>query len=157
LDLGSGASRFWLLGPSVRWPILSGGRIRANIHVQEARTEQALVQYEKAVLMAVEEVENALASQTREQRRIESLRASVAANRRALDLATDRYTGGLENFLSVLDAQRSMYIAQDALARSETDAIVSLIAIYKALGGGWMSDAPAPANGATSSHQGDRR
>jgi outer membrane protein TolC len=121
----------------VRLPILSGGRIRANIQVQDARQEQAARQYEKAVLTAVEDVENALSSYTRELRRIEALRAAVAANRRALDLATERYTGGLENFLSVLDAQRAVYAAEDGVAQSETNAMVSLIAVYKALGGGW--------------------
>jgi NodT family efflux transporter outer membrane factor (OMF) lipoprotein len=136
-DLGSAGSQFWFLVAGVRFPILSGGRIRANIQVQDARQEQALRQYEKAVLTAVEEVENALSSQAREQRRQEALRASVAANRRALDLATERYTGGLENFLSVLDAQRAVYAGEDGLAKSETNAMVSLIAVYKALGGGW--------------------
>jgi outer membrane protein, multidrug efflux system len=91
-------------------------------------------------LRAVEEVENALSARTREQQRQERLRAAVAANRRALDLATERYTGGLENFLSVLDAQRAVYSAEDSLAESETHAMVSLIAVYKALGGGWTPD-----------------
>ena len=137
LDLGSTGSQFWFLVAGVRLPILSGGRIRANIQVHDARQEEAVRQYEKAVLIAVEEVENALSSQTREQRRLEALRASVAANRRALDLATERYTGGLENFLSVLDAQRAVYGAEDGVAQSETNGMVSLIALYKALGGGW--------------------
>jgi len=142
-DLGASGSQFWFLVAGVRLPILSGGRIRANIQVQDARQEQTVRQYEKAVLTAVEEVENALSARIREQRRLEALRASVAANRRALDLATDRYTGGLENFLSVLDAQRALYDAEDGLAQSETSAMVSLIAVYKALGGGWALD-PAP-------------
>ena len=139
-DLGSSGSQFWFLVGGVRLPILSGGRIRANIQVQDARQEQALRQYEKAVLTAVEEVENALSAQAREQRRLATLRASVAANRRALDLATERYTGGLENFLSVLDAQRAVYATEDAEAQSETTAMVNLIAVYKALGGGWTPD-----------------
>jgi len=139
-DLGSTGSQFWFLVGGVRLPILSGGRIRANIRVQDARQEQTLRQYQKAVLTAVEEVENALSALTREQRRLDTLRAAVAANRRALDLATERYTGGLENFLSVLDAQRAVYGAEDELAQSETRAIVSLIAVYKALGGGWSPD-----------------
>lgn len=139
-DLRSGSSQFWFLGPGVRWPILSGGRIRANIRVQDARQEQAVRTYEKTMLTAVEEVEDALVSQTRESRRVDVLRASVAANRRALDLATERYTSGLENFLSVLDAQRELYAAEDGLAQSETTAMVSIIAVYKALGGGWTID-----------------
>jgi len=139
-DVGSTGSQFWFLVGGVRLPILSGGRIRANIQVQDARQEQALRQYEKTVLTSVEEVENALSAHMREQRRLEALRASVAANRRALDLATERYTGGLENFLSVLDAQRAVYWTEDAQAQSETNAMVNLIAVYKALGGGWTPD-----------------
>jgi outer membrane protein, multidrug efflux system len=136
-DLGSGASQFWSVIPAVRWPIFSGGRIRASIRVQGARQEQALLQYEKSILTALEEVENALAAHSRERARQESLRAAVEANRRALDLATERYTGGLESFLSVLDAQRSVYAAEDELVQSERNAAVSLVAVYKSLGGGW--------------------
>jgi multidrug efflux system outer membrane protein len=142
-DLGFGSSQFWGIGPSVRWPIFAGGRIRANIRVQEARQEQALRQYERATLVAVEEVENALSAQLRERRRQADLGASVDANRRAVDLATERYTGGIESFLSVLDAQRSLYAAQDLLVQSESIAAVRLIALYKALGGGWEEDAAA--------------
>ncbi len=131
------SSQFWSAGIGFRWPILVGGRIRANIRVQEARQEQALLQYQKAILLSLEETENALSAHTRELRRRESLRASVAANRRALGLATERYTSGLENFLSVLDAQRSVYAAEDQLVQSERNAAVTLIAVYKALGGGW--------------------
>jgi NodT family efflux transporter outer membrane factor (OMF) lipoprotein len=136
-DLGAGISQFWSIVPRVTWPIFSGGRIRANIRVQDARQEQALREYEKAVLTALEEVENSLSAHSRELRRQESLRSSVAANQRALDLATDRYTSGLESFLSVLDAQRSVYAAEDQLVQSERNAVVSLIAVYKSLGGGW--------------------
>ncbi len=139
-DLGSGGSQFWRFIPGVRWPILSGGRIRANVRVQSARQEQALRQYEKAVLTALEEVENAVSSHVRERRRQESLRAAVAANRRALDLATDRYTGGVESFLSVLDAQRSVYAAEDQLVQRERNVAVTLVAVHKSLGGGWSAD-----------------
>ena len=76
----------------------------------------------------------------RRARRQESLHESVAANRRAFDLATDRYTGGLESFLSVRDLQRALYAAEDALARGERNVVVDLIAVYKSLGGGWALD-----------------
>jgi outer membrane protein TolC len=69
--------------------------------------------------------------------RQESLRTSVAANRRAFELATERYASGLESYLAVLDAQRSVYAAEDQLVQSERNAAVTLIAVYKALGGGW--------------------
>jgi outer membrane protein, multidrug efflux system len=142
-DLAAGSSQFWSIKPAVRWPIFAGGRIRANIHVQEARQEQALQLYEKAMLVAVEEVENALSAHMRERRRQADLGSAVAANRRSLELATERYTGGIESFLSVLDAQRSLYAAQDLLAQSESSAAVRLIALYKALGGGWEEDEDA--------------
>jgi outer membrane protein, multidrug efflux system len=131
------SSQFWSAGAAFQWPILAGGKIRANIRVQEARQEQALLQYQKAILTALEEVENALTAHGRELRRRESLRASVAANRRALELATDRYTSGLEDFLGVLDAQRSAYAAEDQLVQGERNVAVALFAVYKALGGGW--------------------
>jgi NodT family efflux transporter outer membrane factor (OMF) lipoprotein len=138
-DIGelNASNQFWSAGLGFQWPIFAGGRIRANIRVHEARQEQALLQYEKAILIALEEVENALSAHGRELRRQESLRASVAANRRALELATERYTSGLENYLAVLDAQRSVYSAEDQLVQSERNAAVTLIAVYKALGGGW--------------------
>jgi NodT family efflux transporter outer membrane factor (OMF) lipoprotein len=139
-DLGAGRSQFWGLLPGVRWPFFSGGRIRANIRLQGARQEQALHRYERAVLLALEEVENALTGSARERRREERLRDAVRANRTALALATERYTSGLENFLSVLDAQRSSYAAEDQLVQSERDVAISLVAVYKALGGGWSDE-----------------
>jgi NodT family efflux transporter outer membrane factor (OMF) lipoprotein len=142
-DLKDGAARFWSVIPGVRWPIFSGGRIRANIEVQNARQEQALLRYEKQILTALEEVENALSAHTRERSREASLKAAVDSTRRALALATDRYTSGLENFLSVLDAERSVYAAEDQLVRSEKNTAVTLIAVYKALGGGWSPEGPS--------------
>ncbi len=108
-DLGSFTSQFWTLIPGVRWPILSGGRIRANIRVQDARQEQAARTYEQAVLLALRDVADALVAHDRERDRQESLRTSADANRRALAVSIERYTSGLESFLSVLDAQRSVY------------------------------------------------
>jgi outer membrane protein TolC len=132
-------TRPWVLFV-VRWPVLSGGRIRANIRVQNARQQQASEQYEKAILVALQEVADALLAHARERDRQESLRAAVAANRRALDVSLARYTSGVESFLSVLDAQRSLYASDDALVQSERNLAVSLIAIYKSLGGGWSQE-----------------
>jgi NodT family efflux transporter outer membrane factor (OMF) lipoprotein len=143
-DLGSGASEFWRVIPGLRWPIFSGGRIRANVRVQEARQEQALHAYQRTLLGALEEVENALVAHARERIRQESLRAAVAANRVALELATQRYTGGLESFLSVLDAQRSVYVAEDRLVQGDRDVATHLVAVYMSLGGGWWVEPPAP-------------
>jgi multidrug efflux system outer membrane protein len=139
-DLPALRSQFWSFIPGVRWPILSGGRIRANIRVQGARQEQALKRYEKAILTALQDVADALLSHNRERDRQESLRAAIAANRRALDVSLERYTSGVENFLSVLDAQRSVYLTDDALVQSQRNLAVSLIGVYKSLGGGWSRE-----------------
>jgi NodT family efflux transporter outer membrane factor (OMF) lipoprotein len=137
-------SRFWSIGPAVRWPVFDAGRIRANIAVQNARTEQALVQYESAVLISFEEVENALVNHAREQVRRRSLTQAVAANQRAYDLAFQLYTRGLSDFLAVLDSQRALYLSQDQLVQSDRTVAANLIALYKALGGGWELLAPEP-------------
>jgi NodT family efflux transporter outer membrane factor (OMF) lipoprotein len=130
-DFGKGAAAFWNVVPAVRWPIFAGGRIRANIEVRDARQEQALLQYEKQILTALEEVETALSAHTRERSREASLRAAVDSTRRALALATDRYTSGLENFLSVLDAERSVYAAEDQLAQAKAKEELALLELQR--------------------------
>jgi outer membrane protein TolC len=96
------------------------------------------------VLQALEEVENAFTAYAREQERRRLLVEAVQADREALELATQRYTGGLTDFLNVILAQRAFYTSQDALAQSETAVVVYLVALYKALGGGWEVYAPSP-------------
>jgi multidrug efflux system outer membrane protein len=136
-DWLSGGSRFWSIGPTVRWPIFDAGRIRANIEVRNAQQEQALRQYEKTILAALEDVENSLVNYSREQARHRSLTDAVAANRRAVAMANDLYTNGLVSFLNVLEAQRSLYASENDLAQSEAAMASNLVALYKALGGGW--------------------
>jgi len=136
-DWFSAPSRFWSIGPTIRWPVFDAGRIRANIEVRTARQEQALTQYEKTVLTAFEDVENALVSYAKEQTRYRSLMSAVAANRRALALADELYKNGLVDFLNVLDSQRALYLAESDLAESEAAMATNLVALYKALGGGW--------------------
>ena len=139
-ELGDGTSTQWGIAPGVRWPLLQGGRIRANIRVETARQEQAHEEYAKAILIALEETLNALEAHHRERERYESLGSEVVAQRRALDLSLERYTAGLETFLSVLDAQRSLYAADEALVESRRELASSMIAIYKSLGGGWSAN-----------------
>jgi multidrug efflux system outer membrane protein len=137
--LFSAPSRFWNIGPTIRWPIFDAGRIRANIEVRSARQEQALTQYEQTVLTALEDVENALVSYGKEQVRYRSLIDAVAASQRALSLADELYKNGLLDFLNVLDAQRAVYLAENDLAQSEATMATNLVALYKALGGGWQN------------------
>jgi len=136
-DWFTSGSRVWSIGPTVSWSILDGGKIRANIEVRKAQTDQKLVTYEQAVLTALEDVENALVSYAREQARHQLLVETVSANRQSLELANERYVKGLENFLTVLDAQRSLLTAEDELTESEATMATNLVALYKALGGGW--------------------
>jgi NodT family efflux transporter outer membrane factor (OMF) lipoprotein len=131
------ASRFWSVGPTMQWEIFKAGSIRANVRVQNARQEQALDSYEQTVLTALEDAENALTAYAREQVRRESLAQSVQANQQALELSTQLYTSGLADFLRVLDSERSLYEAQDALVQSDQAVSVDLVQLYKALGGGW--------------------
>jgi NodT family efflux transporter outer membrane factor (OMF) lipoprotein len=134
--LGSDSS-FAAIGPNVVWPIFAAGRIRANVEVQDARTEQALARYEQALLRALEQVENALVSHAREQLRRRELEDAVDANREAVELARRLYANGLGGFLDVLDAERSLLLSESRLVESETAVSTSLVTLYVALGGGW--------------------
>jgi NodT family efflux transporter outer membrane factor (OMF) lipoprotein len=131
------AQRFWNVGPSVGWQVFDTGRTRAAIEQQAALQEQTLLAYERTLLTALQEVENALIASSKEQERRESLIAAVAANRKAVGLAKTLYTEGQTDFLSVLDAQRSLYITEEALTLSTSAVATDLVALYKALGGGW--------------------
>ena len=138
-DLFNWHSRAWSLGPSIRWPIFAGGRLQAQVAVEDARTAAALAEYEKTVLVALEDVENALVGYLREGQRRKSLETAVTADRKSVELAEDLYRKGLTSFIDVLDAQRALYIAQSELARSQAQVTLDLVALYKALGGGWES------------------
>jgi NodT family efflux transporter outer membrane factor (OMF) lipoprotein len=130
-------SRFWSVGPAVQWRIFDAGRIRANVKVQTARQEQVLASYENTALCAFEEVENALTAYAKEQIRRQQLAAAVKSSEESLRLANQLYANGLSNFINVLDAERSLYQAQDALVQSDKTVTTNIIALYKSLGGGW--------------------
>jgi NodT family efflux transporter outer membrane factor (OMF) lipoprotein len=136
-DWFTAGSRFWSAGPTVQWKIFDAGRIRANIRVQDARQEQVLANYEKVVLTSFEEVENALTAYAKEQTRRQALADAEKSSQESLHLANQLYTEGLVNFINVLDAERSLFQTQDALAQSDLAVTKNLIALYKSLGGGW--------------------
>jgi outer membrane protein, multidrug efflux system len=139
-DFFFGTSRMWQVGPTMTWPIFEGGRIRAYIEVRNAQEEQALLTYRKTVLIALAEVEDALVAYDKGRTRHQALAASAEDYKRSQLLALDRYEEGYATYLDVLEAQRSLYAAQDSLAQSDQQIIDDLIAIYKALGGGWQTD-----------------
>ena len=138
-DFFTAGSRFWSVGPKITWPVFSAGKIRQNIRVQNSRQEQASLAYENAVLLALEETQNALVAFGEQQERHNALVEAETANARSFQLAKDRYGGGLVTFLDVLVAERSLLVAQDAAAQSERQLSQNLIRVFKALGGGWKA------------------
>jgi outer membrane protein TolC len=131
-------------GPGVTWPIFQGGAIASNVRLQEALRDQAFITYQQTVLAAFQDVENALIAFAKEQEHHKSLTDAVVANRKAVDLSLQLFTEGQTDFLNVATAQRLLYAAEDALVQSEGNISTDLIALYKALGGGWESVPPEP-------------
>jgi multidrug efflux system outer membrane protein len=135
--LFKGGADTYSFGPSITWATLDLGHVLARIKAANARADAQLATYEKTVLTALEETENALVDFGHEQVRRDYLRASERSATQAMALARQRYDGGVDDFLPVLDAQRTQLSIQAQLAQSETRTATSLVAIYKALGGGW--------------------
>jgi NodT family efflux transporter outer membrane factor (OMF) lipoprotein len=138
-DITLGFGNFFGVGPSVSLPLFTAGRIRSQVRVQDARLQQTVIAYRATVLSALEETENALVNYAQEQEQREHLQTAVESNLEAVRLSSDLYKAGLTDFLSVLDAQRELYANEDLLAQSRTAQTLDLIALYKALGGGWQS------------------
>jgi NodT family efflux transporter outer membrane factor (OMF) lipoprotein len=130
-------SFIWSAGPLAEWPLLDFGALDAQIQIQKLRTHEALVNYKQTILSAVEETDDAIASFSAEQERLQNLGDALAASERAVDLAQARYNRGIIDFLNVADAERQLYTLQDEYALSKEAVIVQFIAIYKSLGGGW--------------------
>ena len=139
--LALGLGNAFSFGPSISVPLFTAGRIRSNVAIQEARVKEAEAVYRSTVLIAMEETENALVSYSNEQERRDRLQRVIQADRTALELAQVQYRAGIADFLTVLDAERTLSQNEDELAQSRTSVVISLISLYKALGGGWP-DAP---------------
>lgn len=137
------SNKGYSFSPGLRWSLFDGNRIRNNIKVQKARTQQALVSYENAVLKAVEEVENALVAYAQDILTRNSLQQSVGAAEKSVRLVQTAYTAGLTDFQNVLDMQRTLFTQQDRLVVSEGQVILDLVSVYKALGGGWAAETDA--------------
>ena len=133
----SSDSRYWSFGPNFRWNIFDGGATQAAIEVQDAQVEEARVNYEKRVLRAFEEVENAIKSYKEEKQRNASLNVSVSAAKKVNKITLARYTSGLIDFQEVQDAERVIFFQEDDLAKSNGNLVQFIIQLYKAMGGGW--------------------
>jgi len=142
--LGNSGSYTWSILPGVSWPVFDFGRIRSNIAVENAREQQAAIFYEQTVLTSLREVADSMIAFSQEQTRHQNLEGAVEANRKAVKLANDLYKQGLTDFLSVLQAQRDLFVSEAALVQSDSLVTSNLVALYKALGGGWEIESKAP-------------
>jgi outer membrane protein, multidrug efflux system len=137
-QIGSSAAAAWSLGPSITWPALDLRSVRARIRGANADAEGALANYEQHVLLALEESENAFSDYNKRQERLISLIKQSESSRKAADLASIQYREGTADFLVLLDAERERLAAEDLQALGEIDTYRGIVAIYKALGGGWQ-------------------
>lgn len=138
-DLGSlfaGGNGTWSFAPQIRLPFLDGGRARANVRVADASAQLALAQYDKAVQTAFREVADALAERAQWAERLQAQSALVAATHKAFDLSEARFKAGVDNYLTVLDAQRNLYAAQQTQITLQLAEQVNRVTLYKVLGGG---------------------
>ena len=136
-DFANLSSRTYGIGPSITIPIFEGGRLKRTLELRQAQQQEAAVTYQRTVLGAFHDVDNALIAYRAEQQRRDRLVAQVQQARRALGLAQARFRQGLSDFLEVLTAQRTVLTAEQQEADSTTTVATNLVALYKALGGGW--------------------
>ena len=141
-DVGSlfhGDSAAWAVSPSVTWPAFDFGGARARLRAQKAKGAESLAAYHQTVLRAIEDLNDAVVAYGQRQAQVARLAEQVDAARKAADLARIRYREGSVDFLRVLDADGSRLEAEDALTQAQTASNTDVVAIYKALGGGWSS------------------
>jgi outer membrane protein TolC len=142
--VGNIHNQAYSFGPGLRWNLFDGNRIRNTIKIEEAVTQELLAAWENTVLLAVEDVENAMVSYEQLQLQRQAMTRAVEATRRSVELVETQYKSGLTDFQNVLDTQRSLRTQQDFLAASEGAQLQSLVRIYKSFGGGWQMAAMVP-------------
>jgi len=143
--LFDGGNGTWSFAPQIRLPIFDAGRNNANLRVAEVARDTALAQYEKSIQTAFREVSDALADRATLGERLAAQRSLLDATQRALDLSDARYRLGADSFLTVLDAQRSLYAAQQTQITLLLAEQTNRVTLYKVLGGGWAADAAGAA------------
>ncbi|HLK90126.1 MAG TPA: efflux transporter outer membrane subunit [Polyangia bacterium] len=136
-NLFSSNSLFFAVGPRISWPFFNYGRLRNGVRVQDARFEELLVAYRNTVLRAVQEVEDALAGFLNARESMASQQKAVASAQRAAEIALAMYREGATDYQRVIDAQRSLLTQQNSLVQASSSVTTNLVALYKALGGGW--------------------
>jgi multidrug efflux system outer membrane protein len=136
--LFEGGSGAWSFVPQLRLPIFEAGRLQASLDVAEIQRDINVAQYEKAIQSAFREVADGLAERATVTERVDARRKQVAATQNSLKLSDARYRGGVDSYLSLLDAQRSLYAAEQELIAVRLADATNRVALYKALGGGWQ-------------------
>lgn len=142
-DLAGWDARFFSVGPTVYLPLFEGGRLTQRLALSEAGQKEAALAYRQTVLRAWHEVDDALDALAAQRGRHAELEIAVGENRQALHAAERAYQEGAADYLGVLTAQRQLLASQTSLNTSATNATLTLVNLYKALGGGWMQDAGA--------------
>jgi len=138
-ELFRAESLTYSIGPSFVWPFLNYGRIKNNIRVQDARLQQALIQYRETVIQAAREVEDAMVLYVGSQQQDEILTASVISAKRSSELSMLRYKEGFANYQRVLDSQQKLFGQQQRYVANKGAAVRSIAQVYRALGGGWQN------------------
>jgi NodT family efflux transporter outer membrane factor (OMF) lipoprotein len=141
--LGKTESSRYVIGPVLSWPAFDLGRVRARVEGARAQADEARARYDQIVLIAQAEAENAIVAYDRSRARVVLLQEAARSSERGAELARLRLDGGEADFLELLDAQRTLLDAQDRLAQGGTDAATAFLALYKALGGGWVGSISA--------------
>jgi multidrug efflux system outer membrane protein len=139
-DLFTGAARTWQFGPAVTMPLFTGGRLRGNLKASQARFELSLAQYRQAVQAAFRDVSDALIAYERVREFRLRQEERTEAHRGATTLAADRYEGGVTSYLEVLYNEQELLAAELNLAQARRDELLTVVSLYRALGGGWQSD-----------------
>jgi len=140
-DLFTGAAKTWQFGPAVTVPLFTGGRLRGNLKLAEARFQESLATYQRAVQGAFREVSDGLIAYQRTQEFRTKQEERTQAHRDATDLANVRYEGGVTSYLEVLYNEQELFNAELGLAQARRNELLSVIQIYRALGGGWTEPA----------------
>jgi multidrug efflux system outer membrane protein len=141
-DLFTSGSRTWQFGPAVTMPLFTGGRLRANLKVTQAQYQEAMATYQKTVQNAFREVSDSLIAYRRTREFRERQEERTQANREATELANIRYDGGVTSYLEVLYNEQELFSAELNLARARLDELLSVVTLYRSLGGGWQTPAP---------------
>jgi len=144
-NLGKSESARYTLGAGLTWTPFDLGSIRSRIRASEARQQQSLANFEQSVALALEETEGAFSSYTRTAQRAAKLDEATRAADEAASLARKRYEAGLTDFLAVLDAEREVLANRDQQVQAQVGTATALVAVYRALGGGWTAPAVATA------------